>query len=679
MKTTLINMLRGTRAVLMMSMMAVPVCAKVAAPVMFSLGTADTIKPGEPLTVHVWIQPGADIQQAQFSLRSSADWQVAGGTSYWVGALAKGQPVEFQFQAIPLRADPGALVAVLSIPGYADQTAAFDPERTGGRFPEKAAAHADKTVRKAATEEEPVQVNFDPGEFIPEPLPATEPRVPGQAAQPQPPVVNPKAGKGRTARVNLTANGRFTYDDDNDLVRGVRFASVEVWNLNPFPSFGDELCGRSTTDGAGNFTVTGACGDWSDGPDLVARIILNNNVIEVKPDNLFAGSYTFQSAAIQNSGGGTVNFGRINITSNRGAYAVHNLATRAQRFMAEQGEGMSKVTVLFPAQATFYTPVLANLSIAEDRAFGEVASVFHEYAHHVLVTKAESPSPDYENGHCDDPNPGHCIGEPEKGVISWTEGFPNFFAAMLHRQFRTADGYPANTKYASESSPDPADFDFPGEEDKTEGVISAILWDLFDTASDDQNPDAPGSDRISLPFSVIWQVIRTFDPSGDLFHNHPTSIHEFWQGLRAQRLNDINRVSEVYGQHNIPKPQPDIEVTALQNPPQAVAPGLQFNVNNTIANTGNERANSGFTVRFELRPSNGLLVSRTSSIPLGSRSVGANLLAGSQSTAQTSLQVPAGAALGTYVLRVCSDTGGAVPESDEGNNCRLATTTTIIR
>src|SRR5688572_26867354 len=225
--TTWMNMLRGSRAILMMSVLALHVCERVATPVIFSLGAADTIKPGEPMTVHVWIQPGADIQQAQFSLRSSADWQVAGGTSYWVGALAKGQPVEFQFQAIPLRADPEALVAALSIPGYADQTAALDPERTGGRFPEKAAAHVDKTVRKAATEEEPVQVNFDSGESIPEPLPATEPRVPGQAAQPQPPAVNPKTGKGRAARVNLTANGRFTYDDDNDLVRGVRFASVE--------------------------------------------------------------------------------------------------------------------------------------------------------------------------------------------------------------------------------------------------------------------------------------------------------------------------------------------------------------------------------------------------------------------------------------------------------------------
>ena len=669
--------MRGCQAALI-SVLAVPAFADLGAPVLFSLGTAEEIKAGATLTVHVLIQPGDNIQQAQFGLRSSADWQVADGVSYWIGSLAKGQPVEFQFRAIPLRNDPDPLLAALSIPGYVDRIASLDPDRAGGRFPEKAAANSNREGRRSATEEDAIQAEFEPGVFIPEPLPANEPRKPGEAAvEPgsQSSASHPKAGKGRTAVVGLVATGRFTFLDNNGVRRGVRFASVEVLNLNPFPSLGDQLCGRGTTDGNGNFTIAGSCGDLLDGPDLVARIILNNSVIEVKPDNLFAGSYTFQSAALQNSGGGAVNFGVITITANVRAFAIHNLATRAQRFMVDQGETMSKVTVLFPATGVFYTPVFASISVVTGTAFGEVADLFHEYGHHVLVTKAESPSPDYNNGNCDTPTPGHCINQPENGVISWTEGWPNFFGAVLHSTFQTADGYAPTTKFAFESSPDPVTFGFAGQEDMTEGVIAAILWDLFDAANDEQNPTTPGRDRISLTFSALWQVIRNFDPSSDLFHNHPTSIHEFWDGLRILRLNDINRVSEVYAEHNIPKAQPDIEVTAMQNPPQTLAPGAQFTVTNTVRNTGNERANNGFTVRFELRPAFG----RGFPITLGTRTVGANLLAGSQNNATTTLQVPTGATLGTYVLRACADNGFVVPESDETNNCRTATINTTIQ
>src|SRR5688572_2799250 len=361
MKTKWTYLIRGFQAALI-SVLAVPAFADLSAPVLFSLGTAEEIKAGAPLTVHVLIQPGDNIQQAQFGLRSSADWQVADGVSYWIGSLAKGQPVEFQFRAIPLRNDPDPLLAALSIPGYVDRIASLDPDRAGGRFPEKAAANFNRELRRSATEEEAIQAEFEPGAFIPEPLPANEPRKPGEAAvEPgsQSSASHPKAGKGRTAVVGLVATGRFTFIDNNGVRRGVRFASVEVLNLNPFPSLGDQLCGRGTTDGNGNFTIAGSCGDFSDGPDLVARIILNNSVIEVKPDNLFAGSYTFQSAALQNSGGGAVNFGVITITANVRAFAIHNLATRAQRFMVDQGETMSKVTVLFPATAVFYVPVLS--------------------------------------------------------------------------------------------------------------------------------------------------------------------------------------------------------------------------------------------------------------------------------------------------------------------------------
>lgn len=111
--------------------------------------------------------------------------------------------------------------------------------------------------------------------------------------------------------------------------------------------------------------------------------------------------------------------------------------------MASKGEPLGKVTVLFPsAGRTTYIPEFHEIHVQTGVPFSDEGAVYHVYGHHTLTTLAESATPDFENGICDQPgNPGHCLFAPENGFASWTEGWPDFFAAMMHDRFNAQDGY----------------------------------------------------------------------------------------------------------------------------------------------------------------------------------------------------------------------------------------------
>jgi hypothetical protein len=166
-------------------------------------------------------------------------------------------------------------------------------------------------------------------------------------------------------------------------------------------------------------------------------------------------------------------------------------------------------------------------------------------------------------------------------------------------------------------------------------------------------------------------VIRNFDPSSSLFHNHPTSIHELYTGLRASHLSQINNIASTYREAGIVKPQPDIEVSSVQNPPTQLVRGASFSNTNTVRNDGNERANADFRVLLRLfHPASGTVTV----LGGGTRTVASNFAAGASSTVNTTLTVPATTPTGTHLLQVCGDSSGDVPESDETNNCRTAAT-----
>ncbi len=107
---------------------------------------------------------------------------------------------------------------------------------------------------------------------------------------------------------------------------------------------------------------------------------------------------------------------------------------------------------------------------------------------------------------------------------------------------------------------------------------------------------------------------------------------------------------------------PDLVVSALLAPATG-GPGSSIAVGNTIKNQGGGPAGAS-TVKFYLSTDGTF---DAGDVLLGSRAVPA-LAAGAISVESTSLTVPAGTAIGTYVVIARADADGAVAEANEDNN-----------
>jgi subtilase family serine protease len=110
---------------------------------------------------------------------------------------------------------------------------------------------------------------------------------------------------------------------------------------------------------------------------------------------------------------------------------------------------------------------------------------------------------------------------------------------------------------------------------------------------------------------------------------------------------------------------PDLIVSALSNPTGAAA-GSTITVSDTTKNQGGGGAGPSATTFFL----SANLQLDASDVPLGSRPV-SGLAAGALDSGTTSLTIPASTTAGTYYVLAKADGGGAVAETQEGNNVKF--------
>ena len=108
---------------------------------------------------------------------------------------------------------------------------------------------------------------------------------------------------------------------------------------------------------------------------------------------------------------------------------------------------------------------------------------------------------------------------------------------------------------------------------------------------------------------------------------------------------------------------PDLEVTAL-GVPLTGAPGGVLNISSTIANTGGGNAGA-FAVTFYL--SSNYILDASDILLSGTRTF-TSLAAGTSSAGTTDVTIPAGTAVGTYVLIAKADGNDQIVEALESNN-----------
>jgi subtilase family serine protease len=119
-------------------------------------------------------------------------------------------------------------------------------------------------------------------------------------------------------------------------------------------------------------------------------------------------------------------------------------------------------------------------------------------------------------------------------------------------------------------------------------------------------------------------------------------------------------------------PTADLVVTALSEPPASVAATAGFAVTDTTQNTGVTGSAPATSTRYYL--SANTLRDAADVLLTGSRAVPA-LAAGAASTGTVTVTIPASTAVGPYYVLACADDTAQVPETSEGNNCRVSTAT----
>ena len=119
--------------------------------------------------------------------------------------------------------------------------------------------------------------------------------------------------------------------------------------------------------------------------------------------------------------------------------------------------------------------------------------------------------------------------------------------------------------------------------------------------------------------------------------------------------------------------RPDLVVTAVSNPPQAVGPGGQFAVTDRVKNEGAVLSASSAT-RYYLSADGQKDSGDT--LLIGSRGVPSLAAGTSHAGPAITVTLPSTTAVNAYYLLACADDTGIVTEMDNSNNC-LASATTV--
>jgi hypothetical protein len=181
----------------------------------------------------------------------------------------------------------------------------------------------------------------------------------------------------------------------------------------------------------------------------------------------------------------------------------------------------------------------------------------------------------YCNGICDSATDcGHCLWAPENGYIHWSEGWPDFFADVQAQYWGRDDlyGFESHNDWGYTNV------------DMIEGFTAAILWDIYDSASDNQHNDYP-RDNLSLGFGQIWNVTTNYNTGGQYIY--PATIHEFFDAFYDWYPEYRQGLCSVYAEHHIIKDKcVDLIVQSITTNPTTPFPNENVTVTVTVENQG---------------------------------------------------------------------------------------------
>ena len=227
------------------------------------------------------------------------------------------------------------------------------------------------------------------------------------------------------------------------------------------------------------------------------------------------------STPVQGSSTADLHIGTVRPTDSSTHPALHiatNIARNHEWYRTYPRDWfLDTVDVKWPdgASGAWYDPLFGQIHIGTDREWREDTQA-HEYGHYFVDEFAASTSPDYCNGFCDSSDCGHCMWCPEGTDEAMTEGWPNWIAHVQTSSYATTYGLASVYTRNAESIHDcfvSGQFEDP---EITEGFLTAVLQDIWDSGpgSDDADPNGySGRDWLELGDDEIMQVLDQDEPT----------------------------------------------------------------------------------------------------------------------------------------------------------------------
>lgn len=300
---------------------------------------------------------------------------------------------------------------------------------------------------------------------------------------------------------NLCVTGTVQWRDSAGGLHPVDRAPVQIRDEEAGP---DQVVATTTTDGNGlfNATIDNVDGDAT-GRDVYVRVLADGPGFTI---DQFIQSNTTTDVA---DGAKVVtNFATNNTADNNTAFGVHaSLVYAGDEIVLQNGALFDEVPVVFPdPDGSFYDGNALHI-LALDRWDWDVS--LHEYGHFVAdQLNIENNPGGFHTGSANlsDLRGSKAIGAP----LAWGEGWPTFFAVSTLRERAADEGIPniGDTKYQDTEdqviTDDLESTHTLGEDNEVTNM--AILWDLYDSESDNR-------DQISLGAEAIWDTLDEGDPT----------------------------------------------------------------------------------------------------------------------------------------------------------------------
>ena len=369
---------------------------------------------------------------------------------------------------------------------------------------------------------------------------------------------------GPAAAVTITVQGQAKWTDSAGNTHGIPMATVEIRDND---LIGSELITTVTTDTAGNYSATFTHDDGigQGNPDIFVRVLARSPVADIKPDTFFASTYQLESAVQNEVPGGstlTINLTAGNSNDNETVFSVHHALVVIGGYAGNLAGVMpSQITTRFPT--TQHTSLFdgSELHILRlDRWDWDV--IHHEYGHYFMDIHKFEDNPG--GSHSSSQNLAQSRGSKDIGIrLAWGEGWPTYFGTSGQQAMGAASlGIP---NVGDVSYTDTEDFKPPlsnnletstGLGEDNELSVSAVLWDLFDNASD-------GEDTISLGDKFLFNTIKAAVAK---------TVGAAWEAIAATRdTRNKTLVGAVFGQSKIApvlkEPADKIKLKASDPPP----------------------------------------------------------------------------------------------------------------